>query len=69
MVARMTDFSSPFGVDAQLSGQSGGSTGPSGGDTYNITINGMVGAGKQEILTFLARELPKAAATHSRSFG
>jgi len=39
------------------------------GATFNITINGLVGAGKQEILTFLARELPKAAATHSRSFG
>jgi len=47
-----------------------GTAGPAGGgDTYNITINGLVGAGKQEILTFLARELPKAAATHSRSFG
>jgi TP901 family phage tail tape measure protein len=28
MVARMTDFTSPFGAEAQLSGQSGGSTGP-----------------------------------------
>jgi hypothetical protein len=47
-----------------------GSAAPAGaGATYNITINGLVGAGKQEILTFLARELPKAAATHSRSFG
>jgi hypothetical protein len=40
-----------------------------GGSTYNITINGLVGKDKQDILTFLARELPKAAATHSRSFG
>jgi len=47
----------------------GGRNDTSGGATYNITINGLVGAGKQEILTFLARELPKAAATHSRSFG
>ena len=47
----------------------GGRNDTSGGSTYNITINGLVGAGKQEILTFLARELPKAAATHSRSFG
>jgi hypothetical protein len=28
MVARMTDFTSPFGAEAQLSGQSGGSAGP-----------------------------------------
>jgi phage-related protein len=40
-----------------------------GGSTYNITINGMVGKDKRDILDFLARELPKAAATHSRSFG
>jgi hypothetical protein len=68
MVARMTDFSSPFGVEAQLSGQSGGSTGPAG-NTFNITINGVVAKDKRELLEFLSRELPKAAATHSRSFG
>jgi hypothetical protein len=48
---------------------SGGSAGAAGGSTFNITINGMVGADKRDILDFLARELPKAAATHSRSFG
>ena len=47
-----------------------GTAGPAGGgDTFNITINGMVGKDKRDILDFLARELPKAAATHSRSFG
>jgi hypothetical protein len=48
-----------------------GSAAPAGGggSTYNITINGMVGKDKRDILEFLARELPKAAATHSRSFG
>jgi hypothetical protein len=37
--------------------------------TYNITINGLVGRDKQDVLEFLARELPKAAATHARSYG
>jgi hypothetical protein len=37
--------------------------------TYNITINGLVGRDKQEILAFLARELPRAAATQARSYG
>jgi hypothetical protein len=48
-----------------------GTAGPAGGggSTYNITINGMVGKDKRDILDFLARELPKAAATHSRSYG
>jgi hypothetical protein len=41
----------------------------SGGSTYNITINGLVGRDKQEILAFLARELPRAAATQARSYG
>jgi hypothetical protein len=45
------------------------SAGGGGGDTYNITINGMVGKDKRDILDFLARELPAAAANHSRSFG
>jgi hypothetical protein len=47
----------------------GGGNDTGGGDTFNITINGMVGKDKRDILDFLARELPKAAATHSRSFG
>jgi phage-related protein len=47
----------------------GGRNDTSTGATYNITINGMVGADKRDILTFLARELPKVAANHSRSFG
>lgn len=38
-------------------------------DTYNITINGLVGRDKQEVLDFLARELPRAAATQARSYG
>jgi phage-related minor tail protein len=37
--------------------------------TYNVTINGMVGRDKQDILAYLARELPKVAATQARSFG
>ena len=37
--------------------------------TYNITVNGMVGRDKQDILAYLARELPKVAATQARSFG
>jgi polyhydroxyalkanoate synthesis regulator phasin len=37
--------------------------------TYNITINGLVGRDKQDVLDFLARELPKAAATQARSYG
>jgi len=40
-----------------------------GGSTYNITINGLVSKDKQDMLTFLARELPKIAANHSRSYG
>ena len=52
-----------------MQGDSAAPADAGGGSTFNITINGLVGAGKQEILTFLARELPKAAATHSRSFG
>ncbi len=52
-----------------MQGDSAAPAGPAGGSTYNITINGMVGKDKQDILNFLARELPKAAATHSRSFG
>jgi len=47
----------------------GGRNDTSGGATYNITINGMVGKDKRDILDFLSRELPKAAANHSRSFG
>jgi polyhydroxyalkanoate synthesis regulator phasin len=39
------------------------------GDTYNITINGMVGRDKREVLEFLARELPKAAVRAGRSLG
>jgi hypothetical protein len=42
--------------------------GPASGATYNITINGLVGRDKRDILDFLARELPKAAATHERSY-
>jgi phage-related protein len=43
--------------------------GAGGGAVYNITINGMVGKDKRDILEFLSRELPRAAATHARSFG
>jgi polyhydroxyalkanoate synthesis regulator phasin len=43
--------------------------GGAGGDTFNFTINGVVAKDKRELLEFLSRELPKAAATHARSFG
>jgi len=46
-----------------------GKGGGGGGDTYNITINGMVGRDKRDILEYLARELPKAAVKAGRSYG
>jgi polyhydroxyalkanoate synthesis regulator phasin len=38
------------------------------GDTYNITVNGLVGRDKREILDYLASELPKVAARTGRSY-
>lgn len=46
---------------AQTQGESGA--------TYNITINGLVGRDKRDVLDFLARELPKQAALTGRAFG
>ena len=51
----------------QVAGTAGQAS--AGGDTYNVTINGLIGRDKQDVLEFLARELPRAAASQARRFG
>jgi hypothetical protein len=46
----------------------GGSVATAPGDTYNVTVNGLVGRDKREILDYLASELPKVAARTGRSY-
>jgi phage-related protein len=54
---------------AALRRQAGDAAAASTGDTYNFTINGVVAKEKTELLSFLAQELPRAAAKHARSYG
>jgi phage-related protein len=58
-----------FLAGAMRQAMAGSAAASNSGDTYHFTVNGVVARDKNELLAFLAQELPRAAAKHARSYG